>query len=104
MDSITLRLESELIEGLDSEADDRGVSRSEYAREILRSRNEHARIQEENERLRRQLQAMSSRQEDVGELVEYVERERSLQEQERERRNAPAWRRAKWWLLGRSDA
>ena len=31
---------------------------------------------------------------DVGELVEYVERER---------RNAPAWRRAKWWLLGRSE-
>ena len=30
----------------------------------------------------------------VGELVEYVERER---------RNAPAWRRAKWWLLGRSE-
>ena len=40
---------------------------------------------------------------DVGELVEYVERERSMQEQERERRNAPAWRRAKWWLLGRSE-
>ena len=31
---------------------------------------------------------------DVGEPVEYVERER---------RNAPAWRRAKWWLLGRSE-
>ena len=40
---------------------------------------------------------------DVGELVEYVERERSMQEQERKRRNAPAWRRAKWWLLGRSE-
>jgi hypothetical protein len=48
------------------------------------------------------------------ELVEYVQEERSIQqrrearreqerERERERENAPAWRRAKWWLLGRSE-
>lgn len=50
--------------------------------------------------LRRQLQAVNARQEDVGELVEYVEQERKLDQQRAQRRQAPAWRRAKWWLLG----
>jgi hypothetical protein len=41
-----------------------------------------------------------SRESDVEEIVKYVERERAIQECW----DAPAWRRAKWWLLGRSAA
>lgn len=38
---------------------------------------------------------------DVTELVEYVEGERALQQRREERRDAPLWTRAKWWVFGR---
>jgi hypothetical protein len=59
-------------------------------------------LETENDRLRRELRATNARQEDVGELVEYVEREKSLQKRREERRDAPLWRRAKWFIFGRS--
>lgn len=54
------------------------------------------------EDLRRQLREVNRHSEDVNELVEYVETERELQREERERRNAPLWRRARWFVFGRS--
>jgi hypothetical protein len=85
-------------------------NRSEATRNIISQYTDTEELRRENDRLRRELRAANARQDDVGELVEYVERERSLQErrEERERkreerRDAPVWRRAKWWLLGRSE-
>lgn len=53
--------------------------------------------------LRRQLREANRRNEDVGELVEYVEQEKSLVERREERRSAPVWTRAKYWLFGRDE-
>jgi hypothetical protein len=48
--------------------------------------------------------------EEHGELVEYVEHEKSLQERREEReteraarRNAPIWKRGYWWVFGRGE-
>lgn len=57
----------------------------------------------ENDRLRRQLAATNQRIDEHQELVEYVEEERRDRQRDRERRNAPVWRRAKWWVLGAPD-
>ena len=38
---------------------------------------------------------------DVDEIVAYVDEERAMQQ--RERRDAPLWTRAKWYVFGRSD-
>ena len=73
-------------EGLQSEYDD--------------LHTKHEALQTKRDQLRDQLTAMNSRQEDVAELVEYVETERSLAERREELRRQPIWRRAKWWLLG----
>jgi chromosome segregation ATPase len=58
----------------------------------------------ERDDLRRQLQAVTSKERNVDELVEYVEEERAIQQRreqrERERRQANALRRAWWWLAG----
>ena len=54
--------------------------------------------------LRNQLAATNARQDDVSELVEYVETERELQRRREERRDAPIWRRAKWYVFGRNRA
>ncbi|SEP30921.1 hypothetical protein SAMN04487948_1423 [Halogranum amylolyticum] len=57
-------------------------------------------LRTERDNLRRQLQAANSRMDDVQELVEYVEEERSLQPRREQRRDAPIWTRAKRWVLG----
>lgn len=110
MKNVTVRLSEEQVEMLDAEADDLDMSRAEYIRDLIEKGRESDEIRRELEEtqnkvanLRRQLQAVNARQEDVGELVEYVERERELQQRQEERRNAPVWRRAKWWVFGRES-
>ena len=103
MPHLSLRVSDELLADLDAEADERGVSRSDYVRNTLENHQQVEELERENERLRQQLQATNSRQDDVGELVEYVEEEREIQQRRAERRDAPVWRRAKWWVFGRSS-
>jgi len=102
MPQASARVSDDANDGIKAYSDEHDVSRSDAIRELLQRGLEYDRVQNENERLRRQLQATNSRQEDVSELIEYVEDERTLRQRERERRDAPAWRRAKWWLLGRN--
>lgn len=116
MTSISLRLDDDLLESLDEEAEEKGVSRSAYIRATLEARHESDVLRKERDELQadyealearrdelqRQLAAVNARQEDVTELVEYVEQERTLQQQREDRRNAPVWTRAKWWLFGKS--
>jgi hypothetical protein len=51
--------------------------------------------------LRRQLAAQNRRSGELDQVVEYATGEMEKQDRERERRDAPAWVRAKWWLFGR---
>lgn len=111
MTAISLRLDDDLLESLDSEAEQTGVSRSEYIRATLEARHEtdvlHEHIEDlqaeideletERDRLQRQLTATNQRVEEHQELVEYVEEERSLSKR---RAHAGVLTRAKWWLTG----
>lgn len=119
MKAITLRVEPNTLESLDEEANKRDLSRSEYIRNIFRTRHEadklrreHERIQaeyerqineleDERDRLQRKLTATNARNDDVDELVEYVQEERDLQRRREERQDAPLWTRAKWYVFGR---
>ena len=102
MPHLSLRVSSDLLDALDAEAEDEGVSRSDYIRNTLENRDRVEELERENERLRRQLRATNSRERNVDEIVTYVEEERRLQQRREERRDAPLWTRAKWWLFGRS--
>ena len=114
MESVSTRLEDETVRLIRETADERGVS----VAEVLRERIGQGMVYEELEReleqaearvedLRRQLQQANAGDRDVDELVAYVEEERTIQqrreEREQRRQSAPAWRRAKWWLLGTPD-
>lgn len=111
MPTLSLRMDGELIESLDEEADERDVTRSQYIRNILESRHEADELRQEldalqaqHDELQRQLAATNRRQEDVGELVEYVREEQQLQRERRDlelrRAEANILTRWKWKLTG----
>jgi TolA-binding protein len=121
MKNITVRLDEDLIDELEREADEHDVSRSEYIRNTLATRDEHDathdeyeqeindlkkqidELETENERMRNEKRQILEQREENTELVEYVQEERKLQQRREERLDAPVWRRAKWWLVGRSQ-
>lgn len=122
MDQITLRLDEELLEAVEDEADEHGRSRSEHIRAILDERHdaetvdvaslqvaarEHCALQREldecrrdRERLRNEKRNIINQREEHGELVEFVEQEKTLQERREERASSNVLRRFKWWLTG----
>ena len=86
-----------------SEGDGEYESISEAVRDCIRRSQELESVRAERDDLRRQLRETNRRVDEHQELVEYVEEERSLQQAERERRNAAIWTRAKYWIFGKSD-
>jgi predicted nuclease with TOPRIM domain len=103
MPQASARVSADFNEGIETYSAEHDGFRSDAIRALLEQGIEYDRVQAENDRLRRQLQATNARQEDVGELVEYVEQEKSMQEQRQERLNALIWRRAKHWVFGYSE-
>ena len=101
----TIRLTEGLIEDLDDEADERGMNRSEYLREIVRARHESDELRDEIESLREQLQ---SRERRISELEEQLRERQEIEEkvdevalevqEQKETANAPfPVRWVKWW-------
>jgi metal-responsive CopG/Arc/MetJ family transcriptional regulator len=94
---------SEAVESLLKDALSADERQAEYEERI-------AELETENERLQRRVETLIAKHEEHGELVEYVEREKSLQERREEReteraarRNAPIWKRGYWWVFGRDE-
>lgn len=103
MDPVTVSLTDEQIDLIEGLATDDGpcTNRSEAMRMIIDQYTEIKTLERENERLRNEKRTLIRDREEEAELVEYVEEERSLRQRRENRQDAPAWRRAKWWLLGR---
>jgi predicted nucleic acid-binding Zn-ribbon protein len=94
MESVSTRLNTETYRLIAETADERGVSKAEILRELVKKGAEYDDLENERDRLQRQLAAVNSRQEEVTELVEYVEEERSW-------RSAGLTTRMKWWVFGK---
>ena len=101
----TIRLTESLIEELDAEADENGLNRSEYLRQIIRNRHEAEELEDEIQSLRDQLQ---SREKRVTELEEQLRERREIEEkvdevalqvkEQKESANAPfPVRWYSWW-------
>jgi chromosome segregation ATPase len=76
-DSVTIRLQSDLIDSLEDEAEEQDVSRSEYIRQILRDRDEIEELRDEVDTLRERLE---SREERISELEEQLARRSQLED------------------------
>jgi hypothetical protein len=61
-------------------------------------------LEQDIERLQNEKHLILEDREEKTELVAYVERERDLQDRCEERRGAPMWTRAKWYVFGRDRA
>jgi hypothetical protein len=107
MESVSTRLDNETHQYVRETADERDVSQAEVLRELIEKGVEYDDLERENERLQNRVRKLIDTREEHDELVEYVEEERLDRQRERDRReqrrSAPAWRRAKWWLLGTPD-
>lgn len=108
MEQITLRVPADTLESLESEADERGISRSEYIRDILESRNEHAEsvdelqakvddLEADLDRVREEKRLILQEREEKAELARYVEDERTAEQRWRQ---AGLGTRFKWRIFG----
>jgi len=76
-ETITIRIDGDLIDSLDAEAEDRDVTRSKYVRQILKDRRESDELREEIDSLREQL---DRRQERIETLEEQLAKRSNIEE------------------------
>lgn len=105
MDAITIKIPSDLREEIEAyAAENHDENRSAAVRVLLERGLDYDNLESERDRLQRKLAATNAREEDVTDLIEYVESEREIQRRRErrreERRRAPLWRRAKWYVFG----
>ena len=98
---VAARVEPDTAAEIERLQEDGERSQSEAVRELLRRGIEADRLQRERDALQNQLNTLAGREREHSELVEYVEAEKDLKERERARRDAPLWRRARWFVFGR---
>lgn len=101
MEPVTTRIDDETNRYVEQQAGERGVSKAEVLRELIERGRDYDRLKAERDRLRAEKRTLISQREEHTDLVEYVEQERELQQRREERKDAPVWTRAKWWVLGR---
>lgn len=104
MDSITLRLQSDTIDQLNDEANARGVSRSEYVRDIIRSRDELQRLRDKHERIQADHEEeLDGVRDEYEERINELEREYKNQINELERENERLHRERRQLLEQRDE-
>lgn len=101
MEQIAARVPEEIDRAIEAFSDENDCSRSEAIRTLLERGVEYDDLQTENERLRSEKRTIINQRDEHTELVEYVQAERDLQQRREERRDAPLWTRAKWYVFGR---
>jgi len=105
-DSITIRLQSDLIDSLEAEADEQSVSRSEYIRQILRQRHEVDELQEKVDTLQERL---DSREDRVTELEKQLTERSRIEEKvdtlakKEQESDAPFFIKWYWWYKSRDE-
>ena len=126
MANVSVRLQDDVVEQLDDEASDHGLSRAEYIRSLIQCRTESKELRSELDEIRddydelqaehekelnaleeqyearlnnleRQLKAANQKNERIDELVRVHDREQTLAER---KASAGVLTRAKWWLVG----
>jgi chromosome segregation ATPase len=109
MPQYSVRVSEELGERIEAYADEYDGSQSDALRDLLRRGTEYDSIRQERDRLRNAQTQLIEQREENQELVEYVQRERALQERREERarrrekrkqrRQAATILQRVWWAI-----
>jgi len=75
-------------------------SKSAFVRECINQYEHSQQLEATVNDLRRQLREANRRNDEMQELAEYVDREKQLQLEERQRRRAPLLKRIEWLIFG----
>jgi Arc/MetJ-type ribon-helix-helix transcriptional regulator len=75
-------------------------SKSAFVRAAIQRYERAAELEAKTDDLQRQLREANRHNDDVTDLAEYVDRERQLRIEERERRRAPLRKRIEWFVFG----
>ena len=94
MKQMTIHIPDELKKHIEDVAEEQEQSQSKVARELMERGTDHEQLQDEVERLRNQLEAMSDRNDVEDRLVRYVEHDIDWHE-------AGLATKARWFLFGR---
>ena len=102
MGRLSVSLNDEQLAWIEEKVEDGDAyeSKSALVRECIQRYEQVDELEATVNDLRNQLQAANRENENVEELAEYVQGERELQREERERRRAPLVTRVKWLIWG----
>lgn len=105
MARLSVSVSDEQMDWIESKVGDdaRYESKSAFVRECLQRYDRVEELDAQVSDLRNQLQEANRRNEEVTDLADYVNREKKLQVEERERRRAPLLHRVKWLIWGYDD-
>ena len=95
MEQMTFRIPDDIVEHIESVAEERDISKSEVARKLLERGIEYDDLQSKNDELRNQLQATNSRNEVDDKLVRYVENDIDYHE-------AGLATKLRWFVFGKN--
>ena len=104
MKNVTVRLDPDLVDELEDEAEAEGTTRTEYMREILRTRHERGVSQAEYDRLREEYESLQREYDHCQAQVERLQRTNLKILEERDRNTElevyvseqQEWREASW--------
>ena len=80
------------------------LSRSDAIRALIERGTEYDRVQQDRERLKRNMQQLIEQQEEKQELVRYAQQERTISERKEARRSRPLWVKAYRFVVGEPSA
>ena len=99
---LTVTLSEDRYERIENMVESGDVSSKSEAVNRLIDRGERVnQLEARNNQLEQKLSVANAQSDRVDDLAEYVEGERKLQQRERERRDAPLWKRLEWFVFGR---
>lgn len=91
METITIRIPEDVLQSIDREADEQGVSRSEYIRELIEKGRKYDALKLERDQLEERFIYQRNERQD---LIAYIEEMRS-------RHSASLLKRLKWLVFGK---
>lgn len=114
MPRVTVNISEDLLNKIEEYRKKEYENRSEKVRDLLKDglnyeetvgefEEQIRELEEKIDRLENEKRKLIEQREENQELVKFVEEQKSVIQQEKEIKNKPVWKRARYWVLGRNS-